>query len=149
MEHAQAIGDWVKAGFVPAYGRMLSDAELAETAALLQPEGAYGPAFLTAKNFFVIRAYNPSDLYALFVGHLSDRIVDGRPFETRWSKTEQLRTADVEAMQRVLADGGFYKDKVDGRAGALTRAAVGEYQKANGLKSDCWPTPELLAQMRK
>ena len=40
-----------------------------------------------------------SDLYVLFVGHLSDRILDPRPFETPWSRTAQLRTADVEAMQ--------------------------------------------------
>ena len=68
------------------------------------PEGTYGPAFLTPKNYFVIKDYNFSDLYVLFVGHLSDRIQDARPFETPWSKNTQLKTAEVEAMQRVLAD---------------------------------------------
>ena len=43
-------------------------------------------------------------------------------------------------MQRVLTARGLYKDKVDGRAGMLTRSALGAYQKANGLKLDCWPT---------
>jgi len=143
------IGDWVKRGFVPAYGRKLSAAELAEEVSLLQPEGSYGPAFLMTKNYSVLKGYNPSDLYVLFVGHLSDRISDTRPFATKWSKTEQLRTAQVEEMQRVLADAGLYKDKVDGKAGMLTRAALGAYQKVNGLKVDCWPTPELLEQMRK
>jgi hypothetical protein len=28
-----------------------------------------------------------------------------------------------------------------------TRAALGEYQKRNGLKVDCWPTAALLADM--
>ena len=112
------------------------------------PAGLYGPAFLTPKNYFVLKDYNYSDLYVLFVGHLSDRIGDPRPFETPWSKNTQLKTADVEAMQRVLTTRGMYKDKVDGRAGMLTRSALGAYQKANGLKLDCWPTSAVLDHMR-
>jgi membrane-bound lytic murein transglycosylase B len=49
------IGEWIKAGFVPAYGRKLRPDELAEPASVLQPEGIYGPAFLTPKNYFVIK----------------------------------------------------------------------------------------------
>jgi hypothetical protein len=51
-------------------------------------------------------------------------------------------------MQRVLTTRGLYKDKVDGRAGMLTRSALGAYQKANGLKLDCWPTAAVLNHMR-
>jgi len=142
------IGEWVKRGYTPAYGRKLSADELKETASLLMPEGTYGPAFLTPKNYFVIKDYNFSDLYVLFVGHLSDRIQDGKPFQTPWSKNTQLRSAEVEAMQRVLAARGLYKDKIDGRAGMLTRSALGAYQKANGLKLDCWPTAAVLNHMR-
>ena len=142
------IGEWVKRGFVPAYGRKLSADELAEPASLLMPEGAYGPAFLTPKNYYVIKDYNFSDLYVLFVGHLSDRILDPRPFETPWSKTTQMRTADVETMQRRLTALGLYRDKVDGKAGMLTRSALGAYQKANGLTVDCWPTPSVLTHMQ-
>jgi peptidoglycan hydrolase-like protein with peptidoglycan-binding domain len=50
-------------------------------------------------------------------------------------------------MQRILTARGFYHDRIDGKAGMLTRAALGEYQKKNGLKLDCWPTATLLAQM--
>ena len=39
-------------------------------------------------------------------------------------------------------------DKIDGKAGMLTRAALGEYQKKNGLKLDCWPTQAVLDHMR-
>jgi peptidoglycan hydrolase-like protein with peptidoglycan-binding domain len=84
----------------------------------------------------------------LFVGHLSDRITDPRPFATPWSKATQLKTAEVEAMQRRLTELALYRDKIDGKAGMLTRAALGAYQKANGLKLDCWPTAEVLAHMR-
>ena len=83
----------------------------------------------------------------LFVGHLSDRIADPRPFEKPWSKNSQLRTGQVEAMQRTLTERGLYRDKIDGKAGMLTRSALGAYQKANGLKLDCWPTAEVLAHM--
>jgi hypothetical protein len=74
------IGEWLRAGFVPVRGLRLPAAEQAQPASLLQPEGIYGPSFLTTKNYFVIKEYNFSDLYVLFVGHLSDRILDGRPF---------------------------------------------------------------------
>ena len=84
----------------------------------------------------------------LFVGHLGDRIRDPRPFETPWSKNTQLRTAQVEAMQRTLTRLGLYKDKIDGKAGMLTRAALGAYQKANRLKLDCWPTQAVLEHMQ-
>lgn len=143
------IGEWLRRGVIPAFGRKLSAEELDETASLLLPEGTYGPAFLTPKNYYVIKDYNFSDLYVLFVGHLGDRIDDGRPFEKPWSQTRQLKTADVEAMQRVLTERGFYRDKLDGKAGMLTRAALGEYQKANGLKLDCWPTAAVLQHMRE
>jgi lytic murein transglycosylase len=147
-EVTRPLGDWLKQGFVPAYGRKPTAAELAETASLLQPEGTYGPSFLTTKNYFVIKQYNFSDLYVLYVGHLSDRISDSRPFETSWSKDKQLRTADVETMQRTLAKLGLYKDKVDGKAGMQTRSALGAYQKANHLKVDCWPTGNVLGHMQ-
>jgi lytic murein transglycosylase len=141
------IGDWLRAGFVPARGEKLAAAELAQSASLLQPEGIYGPAFLTTQNYFVIKEYNFSDLYVLFVGHLSDRMMNGQPFETPWSASSQLRTADVETMQRELTRLGIYKDKIDGKAGMLTRAALGRYQKSAGLTVDCWPSASVLKAM--
>jgi hypothetical protein len=118
-------------------------------ASLLLPEGTHGPAFLTLKNYYVIKDYNFSDLYVLFVGHLSDRIEDPRGFETPWSKDSQLRTNQVEMMQRTLTKVGLYKDKIDGKAGMLTRSALGAYQKANRLKVDCWPTAAVLDHMQQ
>ena len=148
-EVTSPIGEWVKRGFVAAYSRKLSPAELSYEASLLQPEGSYGPSFLTPKNYYVLKDYNYSDLYVLFVGHLGDRIAGGRPFETPWSKNAQLKTTDVEAMQKRLTALGLYKDKIDGKAGMLTRAALGAYQKKNGLKVDCWPTAAVLEHMRR
>jgi lytic murein transglycosylase len=148
-DHTLPMGDWVLRGFAPAYGRQLSAAERAEPASLLQPAGLYGPAFLATRNYFAIKEYNFSDLYVLFVGHLSDRMVDPRPFETPWSKVAQLPTRDLDRMQQILAARGYYHDKIDGKAGMKTRAALGDYQKRNGLKVDCWPTAALLAHMER
>ena len=144
-----SVGEWIDHGYKPAYGRKVSAHVRAIKASLLLPEGTYGPAFLTPKNYYVLKDYNFSDLYVLFVGHLSDLIGGGRPFETPWSKAKQLRSKEVEAMQRQLAAAGLYKDKIDGKAGMLTRAALGAYQKKNSLKVDCWPTADVLAHMRR
>jgi lytic murein transglycosylase len=143
-EITKPLGEWLRDGFVPVRGEKLSTTEQEQPASLLQPEGIYGPAFLTTKNYFVIKEYNFSDLYVLYVGHLSDRMLSPQPFATRWSASSQLRTADVEAMQRGLTRIGLYKDKVDGKAGMLTRAALGAYQKSAHLKVDCWPSEAVL-----
>ncbi len=147
-DNTKPIGEWLRMGYTPAYGRKLSDAELNIPASLLQPAGLYGPSFLTPKNYFVIKEYNFSDLYVLFVGHLGDRIAQSRGFETPWSRVVQLPTVQVESMQRRLTDLGLYADKIDGKAGMKTRAALGAYQKANGLGVDCWPTTAVLEHMQ-
>ncbi|WP_420888269.1 lytic murein transglycosylase [Bradyrhizobium brasilense] len=146
-EVTKPISQWLRAGFVPVRGQKLSAAEQAQSASLLQPEGSYGPAFLTTPNYFVIKEYNFSDLYVLFVGHLADRMTSPQPFATPWSASKQLRSADVEAMQQQLTKIGLYKDKLDGKAGMQTRAALGAYQKQAGLKVDCWPSEAVLRAM--
>ena len=146
-EVTKPISQWLREGFVPVRGLRLSAAEQAQEASLLQPEGIYGPSFLTTKNYFVIKEYNFSDLYVLFVGHLADRMADGQPFATPWAASTQLRSADVEAMQKHLTRLGLYSSKLDGKAGMQTRAALGAYQKKAGLNVDCWPSAGVLRAM--
>lgn len=147
-EVVKPMRDWLRLGFVPAYDRKLSAAELSQGASVLQPEGARGPAFLTPKNYFVIKEYNFSDLYVLFVGQLADRIAGGRGFEQPWGKTSQLRTVAVEEMQTILTTRGLYASKIDGKAGMQTRSALGAYQKTNRLPLDCWPSGSVLDHMK-
>jgi lytic murein transglycosylase len=142
------IGEWVKRGYTIANGAKLSAAELKTEASLLMPAGLYGPAFLTPSNYFALKDYNFSDLYVLFVGHLADRIAGARAFEQPWGKVAQLPTAALERMQQELTKRGLYKDKIDGKAGMLTRSALGAYQKAAGLRLDCWPAQSVLDHMR-
>ncbi len=131
------IGEWLKRGFVPAYGRVLSPAEQAPSRLrCCSRPGSTARRSSPPANYFAIKQYNFSDLYVLFVGHLSDRIADPRPqtatFETPWSKVAQLPTADLDRMQQILTARGYYHDKIDGKAGMLTRAALGDYQKKTG-----------------
>jgi lytic murein transglycosylase len=143
------LADWIKRGFALAYDRSPRPEERGVPASLLMPAGLYGPGFLIFRNYYVIKDYNFSDLYVLFVGHLAERIAAARPFERAWDKVVQLRTADLEDLQRRLAALGFYGDKIDGKAGMKTRLAVGAYQKANGLGLDCWPTAATLEHLRR
>jgi len=142
------LSEWLKRGFALSYGRKAPARDLAEPAALLLPAGTHGPGFLIFHNYFVIKEYNFSDLYVLFVGHLADRIADPRPFEKPWSPVVQLRTAQLEEMQKRLTALGLYTDKLDGKAGMKTRLALGAYQKAEKLPLDCWPTAATLEHMR-
>ena len=143
------FGEWVRRGYAPAFGRKLSNEELSLEASLLMPAGPYGPAFLTPANYFALKDYNFSDLYVLFVGHLADRIAGAKAFEKPWDRLEQLSAASLERMQRELTRRGIYQDKIDGKAGMLTRSALGAYQKANGLMVDCWPAQSTLDHMLK
>jgi lytic murein transglycosylase len=146
-DQKRPLAEWLKRGFAVAHGRKARPRDLNEPASLLLPAGIYGPGFLIFHNYFALKEYNFSDLYVLFVGHLADRIAGERSFETPWQKVVQLKTADLERMQRVLTARGFYHDKIDGKAGMKTRLALGAFEKANGLKLDCWPTAEMLARM--
>lgn len=146
--HKMPLAEWLKRGFTLAHGRKPRARNLSEPASLLQPAGIYGPAFLIFHNYFALKEYNFSDLYVLFVGHLADRIAGERPFETPWQKVVQLKTADLEQMQRLLTARGFYQDKIDGKAGMKTRLALGAFQKANGLRLDCWPSADVLSHMQ-
>jgi lytic murein transglycosylase len=147
-ENPMPIGDWMKRGYIPAHGGIMSAAQLAEPASLLMPAGTYGPAFLILKNYYVIKEYNFSDLYVLFVGHLADRIAGEPAFRVPWQQVVQLHTKQLEEMQRRLGALGRYRDKIDGKAGMRTRLALGGYQKSNGLKLDCWPTMAVLSHMQ-
>jgi lytic murein transglycosylase len=146
--HKLPVREWLRRDFVLARHEALAPADLAEEASLILPAGNAGPAFLITQNYFVIKEYNFSDLYVLFVGNLADRIAGGGAFATPWPKLAQLRTRDIEELQRRLTDLGFYADKIDGKAGMATRLALGRFQKARGQPVDCWPDAAVLQSLR-
>ena len=145
---ARSIREWAALGFERAGPRPFRADEVVHEAYLMMPSGAYGPAFLATENFQVIRRYNTSDLYALFVGNLADRIAGGGDFYTRSSTIAQPRTRQVKEIQSRLIKRGYALQKIDGKIGSNTRRQVGTYQKKNNLKIDCWPTQAVLKHLR-
>jgi lytic murein transglycosylase len=146
--HTLPVREWLRRGFAPVGGNTPAPADLDEEASLILPAGNAGPAFLIARNYFVIKDYNFSDLYVLFVGNLADRIAGGGAFATPWPALPQMRTRDIEELQRRLTELGFYAEKIDGKAGMATRLSLGRFQKAHGGPADCWPSPAALERLR-
>lgn len=138
------IAEWASLGLRPARGGGFRKGVLQDNAYLMMAGGSYGPAFLVTDNFKAIRAYNTSDLYALFVGHLSDRIRGGGDFHTPWADFAQPRTMTVHDLQARLKALGYAIGKVDGKIGSNTRKQIGLYQRQNGIKVDCWPSDRVL-----
>ena len=147
--HMRSIAEWRELGIKMSFGKSFDDSKNEDKAYVLLPEGTYGPVFLLSNNFLVIKKYNFADLYALFVGNLSDRIEGGGKIEKRWVKSRFVRTWQIVEMQERLAALALYSDKIDGKVGTITRNSIGKYQNSNGLKADCWPSDGLLKHMRK
>ncbi len=146
---AKTTAEWVKLGVKRRDGKVFADARLVEQSFLLTPGGAYGPTFLVFENFMVLKRYNFADLYAVFVGHLADRIAGGSDFKTRWTTPAMITNRDIEDLQARLKGAGFAIEKVDGKAGMNTRRLIGDYQAGAGRPVDCWPSAGTLGELRR
>lgn len=139
---------WIKAGLARVNGKPLPDAELAKEMFLLMPAGRSGPAFLVTPNFYVLKQYNESDLYALFIGHAADRINGGKAgFSAPWGPVGGLFRSDIAAMQRKLEALGHDVGGADGLPGYKTRRSIGAWQEKNGRRRTCFPDASLKATL--
>ncbi len=145
--NTRTISDWAKLGLARADGKPWPADEAALPAYLMSPAGAYGPSFLVFENYKVIRLYNTSDLYAVFIGNLADRIRGEGDFKAPWGGTGPQKTKVIEEIQKRLQAQGYDVQKIDGKIGSNTRKVIGEYQRANKLKVDCWPSDAVLAHV--
>ena len=118
-------------------------------ASLLLPMGRYGPAFLAYPNFDVYTQWNQSLNYATTAAYLSTRIDGASEMSRGRGNTNGLDFEGTKELQRQLVARGFDVGKVDGLAGAKTRAAVKEVQKKLGFPADSYATPELLSALRR
>jgi lytic murein transglycosylase len=147
--NSRPIGEWAKLGVTRANGRPFAPDLLKQDAYLMSPAGAFGPSFLATDNFKAIRAYNMSDLYAVFVGHLADRIAGGGDFTTPWRAVRQLPDRDIAEIQSQLKQRGAAIDKIDGKIGSNTRWQIGQYERRARIDVGCWPRQEVLEHLRK
>lgn len=147
-DRAKPIQDFTAMGIIRISGRPFPAHERAAPGMVLVPAGIYGPEFVVTPNFYVIKAYNNSDLYALFIGNLADRIAHGgSAFITPWGKTDGMLRSDIARMQKALERQGYDVGGVDGLPGYKTRRSIGEWQARSGQRPGCFPTPALLKSL--
>lgn len=149
-DQGRSIADWAAMGVTRVSGRPFPEHERAAEGFLLMPAGRSGPAFIVTPNFYVLKDYNFSDLYALFVGHVGDRIHYGMgDFKGRWGAVGGLYRSDIAAMQRALEAMGHDVGGADGLPGFKTRRSIGRWQEATGQRATCFPEKAMLAQLVK
>jgi membrane-bound lytic murein transglycosylase B len=143
----KTMREWEQAGIRRAGGKAFP--RTSDRAFLLVPAGAQGPGFLLLQNFRAIMKYNPSEAYALAIGHLADRLRGGEPFVQAWPRHERVLTREerLELQQR-LARGGYDVGEPDGRFGPRTRNALRQFQAAMGATPDGFATASILERLR-
>lgn len=143
------IRDWAAMGITRISGRPFPAHEMDLEAYLMMPAGRSGPAFIVTPNFYVLKQYNESDLYALFVGHAGDRIEWGSGrFKAAWGRVDTLYRSEIAAMQRVLEGKGYDVGGADGLPGFKTRRSIGDWQQKNGRSPTCFPSKALIGAIR-
>ncbi len=145
-DQARPASEWARLGVTRADGTSLPSTG-DEPTFLLMPVGRYGPAFIATANFNVIKQYNRSDLYALYVGHLADRFDDDRRIRGAWTDVGHFNRGEVKTLQEKLNALGYEAGTADGIVGYRTRSAVGRAQEALGLPVTCLPDAALFARL--
>ena len=146
-EETKTLKEWRKLGFKRANGKGFPRAD--ERAELKMPAGANGPGFLMLRNFFVIKKYNNSDLYALAVGLLADEIAGHGGMKQRWPRPQDsLELTEKFEIQERLKRLGYYDGAIDGNLGSGSQAAIRAFQTRKGLKVDGRPSQPLLRALR-
>ncbi len=143
-EQGRGMMAWGDLGLTMIDGRPLPRIEQDREAFLLMPAGRLGPAFIVSGNFYVLKDYNYSDLYALYIGHLADRLGNNASFTAGWGKVGGFNRAEVAKMQRQFEAQGLDVGGSDGLIGFKTRIAVGQWQARNGDKVTCLPDAAMI-----
>ncbi len=148
LEVKKSLAAWQILGIKKINGENLPRVNI--KGSIILPAGYHGPAFLIYNNFHTILRWNRSNLYAIAVGHLADRITDKGPFLTARPVSEQpLSRNQVENIQELLVARGYDPGPIDGVIGLQTRQAIKEFQRTAELPADGHPTPELLEILGK
>ena len=147
-DQGQPLATWIRAGVTRADGRTLALGDVGPTGHLLMPAGRMGPAFLVSDNFYVLKAYNESDVYALTIGMVGDRLSGPQSIRGAWGKVGGFSRGAVRAVQRRLEDMGHDVGTADGLVGFRTRVAIGRWQEKNGLPVTCYPDKAVISALK-
>lgn len=137
-DRGQPISAWVAEGVSRVRDRPFPSHELPQPGFLLMPAGRNGPAFIVTDNFYVLKAYNESDVYALFVGHLADRYSSSAGFVQSWKEVKTRSRGAVRDLQLQLEGKGHDVGGADGLIGFKTRRTLGLEQEKAGRRATCW-----------
>lgn len=145
----QSSAQWAAEG-VGAMGAMgASSLPVLDSASILTPAGARGPAFLVGHNFRTLLRYNNAVTYALGVAQLAQQIEGGPAIAGAWPRDlRPLSREQVQTLQAALNARGFDAGTPDGRLGPATRAGLRRYQQSEGLAADGYATLELLERLQ-
>jgi lytic murein transglycosylase len=144
INHPRA--QWARWGVTLPGGRALPADAM--PAALLLPMGRNGPAFLAYPNFHVFLEWNESFIYATTVAYFATRLAGAPRVGNGNGQVAPMGYQEIRQLQELLVRRGYDVGGIDGKLGAMTRAAVKQAQLALGLAADSYPTPELLARLR-
>jgi membrane-bound lytic murein transglycosylase B len=145
---SMSLSKWQSLGITRANGKGFKNG--GDRAELKVPDGRSGPAFLATKNFFVLKAYNNADKYALAVGLLADEIAGYGGLVRDWNRPfTKLSFAEKQELQERLSSHGYYDGKFDGKIGEGSKTAIKAFQAQAGLTPDGHPSMEVLARLRQ
>ncbi|MGB7126764.1 MAG: lytic murein transglycosylase [Methylovirgula sp.] len=138
--------DFAAAGVGAADGSALP----AGKATLFLPAGAGGPAFLLSDNYWVLKAYNNSDSYALSLACLGDRIMGRVGLARAWPKHQKVWSySEKLEIQKLLTRLHLYRGTFDGKFGQASRDAIHDFQvEAHDAPADGFARADLLALLR-
>ncbi|SFU83573.1 lytic murein transglycosylase [Halomonas korlensis] len=146
LETRRASKVWAERGVRALAGEALPDFE---SASVIVPAGARGPAFLVGNNFRAILRYNNATSYALAVGSLANEIAGRAGIQGDWPRDQQpLMRRQVRELQRLLNERGFDVGQPDGIMGPNTRRGLRAYQRAIGETPDGFATLRLLERLQ-
>lgn len=146
---AKPLSHWVSLGIDRISGKGFPSGELKAQGMMLVPAGRDGPEFIVTPNFYIIKEYNNSDLYALYIGNLADRIAFGSgAFQGQWGDVGKMLRSDVATMQKALERQGYDVGGSDGLPGYKTRRSIGQWQEKNGMKPTCFPEASMKGKLK-
>ena len=146
LEVQHPRSQWVKWGVAAAHGKPLPADNL--PASLVLPMGRNGPAFLAYPNFKAYTEWNAAIVYATTAAYFATRLAGAPKVSPGNGPVQVPTTQNVQELQRLLIAHRLLTGDVDGRMGAMTRAAVKKAQLKVGLPADSYPTPELMQRLR-